>query len=120
MTPFGEKIRALRAQKGVSQAQMAADLEVSPAYLSALEHGKRGAPSWAMIQRIIQYFGLIWDDAERLQVVAQFSRPKVSINTAGLSADATRAANLLARKIQHLSQQEITDLLKVLDGGREP
>lgn len=69
MTPFGEKLRALRTKKGVSQAEMAADLEVSPAYLSALEHGKRGSPSWPLLQKIIHYFGLVWDDAEQLSTL---------------------------------------------------
>src|SRR6202012_2574931 len=38
MTPFGERLRELRAQRGLSQTQMAADLGLSAAYLSALEH----------------------------------------------------------------------------------
>ncbi len=71
MTYFGEKIRELRADKGVSQADMAKALEVTPAYLSALEHGKRGVPSFSFMQKTIQYFGLIWDDAENLQSLAK-------------------------------------------------
>ena len=38
MTPFAEAVRKLRARKGVTQKEMAAALNVSPAYLSALEH----------------------------------------------------------------------------------
>lgn len=115
MTPFGEKVRELRTQKGVSQADMAEALEVTPAYLSALEHGKRGAPSWAMLQKIIQYFGLIWDEAETLQLLADLSKPKMTIDTAGLDPRATKAANLLARKIGHLSGDDLDRLLSVLD-----
>ena len=61
MTPFGEKVRALRREKGVSQGQMAEALGVSGAYLSALEHGRRGRPSWYLLQRMIGYLGVIWD-----------------------------------------------------------
>ena len=57
MTPFGERIRALRIERGVSQKEMAAAIGVSPAYLSALEHGRRGVPSWTLLQKIIGYFG---------------------------------------------------------------
>ncbi len=81
MTPFGERLRELRRAKGVSQKQMAASLGVSAAYLSALEHGKRGVPSWAMVQKIIGYFNVIWDDAEELQRLAQTSDPRVVIDT---------------------------------------
>ena len=67
MTPFGEKMRALRrAARRARRRQMAAALGVSAAYLSALEHGRRGVPSWPMVQKIIGYFNVIWDEAEEL------------------------------------------------------
>ncbi len=114
MTPFGEKLRALRKEKGVRQVDMADTLGVSAAYLSALEHGKRGAPSWAFLQKIIQYFGLIWDDAEHLKDLAHLSKPKVSIDTSGLDPRATEAANLLARRIARLTDRELDQLLAFL------
>jgi transcriptional regulator with XRE-family HTH domain len=114
MTPFGEKMRQLRAKKGVKQSDMAAALDVSAAYLSALEHGKRGAPSWAFIQKIIQYFGLIWDDAEELKELAHISKPKVTIDTSGLDPRATLAANLLSKRIGRLKEEELDKLLALL------
>ena len=114
MTPFGEKMRALRQLKSVSQAKMAADLDVSPAYLSALEHGKRGMPSWAFIQKIIQYFELIWDDAEDLKELAHLSKPKVTIDTSGMDPRATKAANLLARRIGRFTDRDLDQLLAFL------
>jgi len=119
VTPFGEKLRALRKTKGVNQVKMAAALNVSAAYLSALEHGNRGAPSWAFTQKIIQYFGLIWDDAEELKDLARLSKPKVSIDTSGLDVRATRAANLLAAKIGRLDSEALDGLLKLLEGDGE-
>jgi transcriptional regulator with XRE-family HTH domain len=115
MTPFGEKLRALRDRKGVSQADMAAALDVSPAYLSALEHGKRGAPSWALTQKIIQYFGLIWDDAENLKELALMSKPKVTIDTGGLDPRTTHVANLLSRKVARLKDEELEALIAILE-----
>uniref|UniRef100_UPI00146FE038 helix-turn-helix domain-containing protein n=1 Tax=Escherichia coli TaxID=562 RepID=UPI00146FE038 len=50
MTPFGRKLRELRAERGITLKDMAAALRVTPAYLSALEHGKRGRPSWRLVQ----------------------------------------------------------------------
>ncbi|MCV6625963.1 MAG: helix-turn-helix domain-containing protein [Cellvibrionaceae bacterium] len=114
MTPFGERLRELRAHKGVKQAEMAADLDVSAAYLSALEHGKRGAPSWAFIQKLIQYFGLIWDDAEELKELAFLSKPKVTIDTSGLDPRATRAVNILSQRIGRLGERELEQLLALL------
>ena len=55
-TPFGKAVRHLRERKGVSQKEMAKALGVSPAYLSALEHGRRGMPSFEFLQRVAGYF----------------------------------------------------------------
>ena len=110
MTPLGERIRVLREERGVSQKQMAAAIGVSAAYLSALEHGKRGVPSWPLIQKIIGYFNIIWDDAEDLQRLAENSHPRVKIDTAGLSPAATELANLLAEKIERIDEADIQRL----------
>ena len=52
MTPFGRKIRELRARRAITMRKMAADLGVSSAYLSALEHGNRGRPSPGLVMQI--------------------------------------------------------------------
>src|SRR5690606_2909313 len=106
MTPFGRKLRELRRQKDVSQKEMAAALGVSAAYLSALEHGRRGVPTWALTQKIIGYFNIIWDEAEEVQRLAE-TRPRVTIDTSGLSPAATELAHLLAASISELDEEEI-------------
>lgn len=115
MTPFGEKIRALRSERGITQKQMARAIGVSSAYLSALEHGHRGQPSWELLQRIIGFFNIIWDDAEELQRLASVSHPRVTIDTSGLSPEATALANNLARTIAGLDAGDIAKLQSVLD-----
>jgi transcriptional regulator with XRE-family HTH domain len=107
MTPLGEKIRQLRQQRGASQKDMAAAIGVSAAYLSALEHGRRGVPSWTLLQKIIGYFNIIWDEAEEFQRLAEASRPRVKVDTSGLSPAATELANLLAEGIDRLDEAEI-------------
>ena len=74
MTPLGAKMRELREARGITLKEMAKALNVSSAYLSALEHGKRGRPTWGMLQRIIHYFQVIWDEAEELQRLAETER----------------------------------------------
>ncbi|TPL19347.1 helix-turn-helix transcriptional regulator [Mesorhizobium sp. B1-1-1] len=107
MTPFGERLRALRAERGVTQKDMAAAIGVSAAYLSALEHGRRGAPTWTLIQKIIGYFNIIWDDAEELARLAEGSHPRVRLDTSGLSPAATELANLLAENVEKLDEEEL-------------
>lgn len=116
MTPFGARIRRLREARGIQLKQMAADLEISSAYLSALEHGHKGLPSPMLVRQICTYFGIIWDEAEALERLAALSDPRVVVDTAGLTPDHTLAANLLARRIAHLTPAELERLLDLLGG----
>lgn len=116
MTPFGERVRQLRAQKGASLKQMADELEISSAYLSALEHGHKGLPSPMLLRQICTYFGLIWDAAEEMEKLAALSDPRVTVDTAGLSPDHTMLANLLARDIARLTPARLSGLLSMLGG----
>jgi transcriptional regulator with XRE-family HTH domain len=110
MTPLGQKLRALREERGVTLKEMARALNVSSAYLSALEHGRRGTPTWVLLQRIITYFNVIWDEAEELQRLAEISDPRVVVDTAGLSPEATEFANRLANDIGKLKPEDVTFL----------
>ena len=110
MTPLGLKLRALREERGVTLKEMAAALRVSSAYLSALEHGKRGKPTWLLLQRIITYFNVIWDEAEELTRLAELSDPRVTVDTSGLSPEATEFANRLARDIGRLAPEDLAAL----------
>ncbi|MBX3493350.1 MAG: helix-turn-helix transcriptional regulator [Parvibaculum sp.] len=118
MTPFGRKLRELRKARGATMKEMAAALRVTPAYLSALEHGKRGRPSWRLVQAIVGYFNIIWDEAEELERLARISHPRVVIDTSGLAPEATEAANRLAEEIGDMSPAEIARLLSVLDARK--
>lgn len=112
MTPFGARLRALREARGVTLSGLAAALQVSAAYLSALEHGRRGRPSAGLIQQVNDYFE-IWDD--ELTALARLSHPRVVLDTAGLSPEATELANLLALRIRALSPARIAAMRALLE-----
>lgn len=115
MTPFGARLRALRADRDVTLKDLATSLQVSAAYLSALEHGKRGAPSAGLVHQVNEYFGLIWDEADELSRLARLSNPRVTVNTAGLTPEQTALANRLAQMIHRLPPETVATLHSVLD-----
>jgi transcriptional regulator with XRE-family HTH domain len=119
MTPFGEKMRKLRADRVITLKQMSSAIGVSSAYLSALEHGKRGRPGWHLIQRIIAYFNIIWDEAEEVTRLARISHPRITIDTSGLNPLATELANRLADDIGKLEPQTLNELLAVLSAKNQ-
>lgn len=114
MTPFGQRLRQLRAERGLTLKHMAADLSVSPAYLSALEHGHRGRPNRRFVHRVCQALNIIWDDAEELQRIADLSHPRVTVDTSGLSPEATEFANRLAEQIGELDEATLHRWLRDL------
>lgn len=114
MTPFGRRLRELRAAKGMTLKQMAAALHVTPAYLSALENGRRGKPRKGLVMQIAAALGIIWDDAEELVRLARLSDPKRRIDTAGLVPAATELANRLADDIARLSESDLKAMLEIL------
>ena len=116
MTPFGARLRELRAQRGVTLKDLAAALQVSAAYLSALEHGQRGRPSAGLVHQVNEFFGLIWDDAEELARLARQSHPRVVLDTSGLAPEITDFANRLAKEIRHLTPDAAARMTAVLDG----
>lgn len=53
---LGEAIRSLRGAAGLSQQQLADDLEISPSYLSLVESNKR-EPTVTLVRRIAARLG---------------------------------------------------------------
>ncbi len=115
MTPFGERVRRLRRERGLMLKDMAAHLGVSSAYLSALERGERGKPTWTLLQGVLQYFHIIWDEADELTRLADLSDPRVKVDTASADPRATLLANRLAREIRNLSGDDLDHMLAILD-----
>lgn len=114
MTPFGVKLRQLRAERRISLKDMAESLGVSAAYLSALEHGRRGRPTHAMVVAICAQLNIIWDEADDLIRLARLSHPRITVDTAGLSPAATELANLLSERIRKLPPDRVERLLDIL------
>jgi transcriptional regulator with XRE-family HTH domain len=120
VTPFGARLRALRAERGITLRALAATLQVSPAYLSALEHGRRGAPSPGLVHQVCDALGLIWDEADELANLARLSRPRVMVDTSGLSPEQTALANRLAQSIRRLPPETVATLHALLDTSVPP
>lgn len=114
LTPFGLRIRQLRRRQGVSQKRMAADLQISAAYLSALERGRRGRPSPVLVDQICGYFNIIWDEADALRRLGRLSHPRIVIDTSETGPEATELANRLAEGINEMPLARVKQMLAVM------
>lgn len=119
MTPLGVEIRRLRASRRMTLKKHAALVGVTPAYLSALEHGHRGLPTSKMLNRIIAALELGDFETQRLRKLLSYSRPKITLDTSGLEPVATEVANRLAADISRMSQSDLNALLDFLRRGED-
>ena len=60
MSNFGERLRVLRAEKGIGQIQLAKDLDVGKSIISLWEQGKC-EPTLTKLVAIAKYFGVSID-----------------------------------------------------------
>jgi len=98
----------------MTQRDLATAIGVSAGYLSALEHGHRGRPSWALLQRIVGHLNIIWDDAEHLQDLAALSDTRVVVDTTKLGSQATLVSNVLSRRAANLTEDQMTRILAIM------
>ncbi len=55
---FGEFLKALRADRGLTLRQVQEQVHVSNAYLSQIERGERGVPRLQILQRLAEVYGV--------------------------------------------------------------
>jgi transcriptional regulator with XRE-family HTH domain len=72
---LGQALRALRKQAGMTQEQVAEQLEVDPTFIGRLERGQRGA-HWRTIRRILRAIDASVSDFAREIDAAEHSQTK--------------------------------------------
>lgn len=113
LTLFGKKIRKMRIDKEVRLKDMAHDLEVTSAYLSAVETGKKNiAPD--VFESIVKYFGLNINEREKLNKDAQDSRTSVKIKLTDASNQTRELVASFARKLDSLEPTDIEKIQRIL------
>jgi transcriptional regulator with XRE-family HTH domain len=89
MDTFGVTLKMLRCSMRLSQAAVAKRLQVSRPRVSALETGRRRAPSHQQIQQLALALGLSRDEAQRLEFAGWLDRASREAPV-GLAADLCR------------------------------
>src|SRR5687768_15148666 len=106
MTPFGRFMRGVRTDRGLLLKDVADMVGVTSAYLSALEHGKKGAPSAAFISKLENALRLDTTQRQELRRAARDSVGSVTIPSKS-TPFAFETANAFARKLPNLSEEQL-------------
>ena len=99
---FGSYVREKRMARGLSLRGLAAELEVSPVYMSNLENDRRPAPAKEKLDRLVEILVLGKADRERLlDLAARSRRRQVSADLPEyiMERDIVRAALRTAREV---------------------
>ena len=114
MTPLGQKLRVHRAINCITLKDMALAIDISPSYLSSLEHGKKGKPSTQLLEKISTYLKLTSSDKKELMMAAHESSRNLLIPD-NVSPDVYRIAHRFMQSINVLSSaqlEKIDDVIK--------
>lgn len=112
LTRFGKQLRKLRIDREERLKDMADRLNVTTAYLSAVENGKRNVPD-AWVYEIIDKYGLTDSEAKELQRAAYENKDEITINLK--NTENTEIALSFARKFRKLTLEQADELQKMLD-----
>ena len=115
LSDFGREVRKLRIDRDERLLDMAERLDVSVAFLSAVETGRRPAPD-SLVENLIAAYELCDRDASQLWRYAAKMRSEFPIKVpAGASDDQRAAAAVLARRFPTLSSEKINRIMKLVD-----
>ena len=113
-TSFGKEIRKLRVDHDQTQKDLAKLLEVSPAFLSAVEVGKKQVPkSWT--EKIDEIYQLSKSQTERLQAAIDDSSAAVKIDLRNVSCLKRQMAIKLAWEFPGMDDETAKQILVMLD-----
>ena len=113
-TEFGKLLRIWRIEIGVNMAKMAETLNLSTAYLSAIELGKKKVPE-DLIERISSYFSLDADKRQSLVDAALKSNGEVRFKLSDYNAKDQDNVMVFARKYHDLTEEKKDQLRRLLD-----
>lgn len=117
-TPVGKLLRKLRIERDEYLRDMAARLNITSSYLSAIENGKRRMPL-DYIERIGESYKLTLEELAQLQEAASHEQRKVEIKLETASVKKKYAALAFARDFDKLSDDQLEEIRKIIEGDSD-
>ena len=117
MTQIAKFLRKLRIDCDESLGDMADRLDLSAAYLSAIENGKRNAPE-EMGDRLFEAYGLSEEQKLEFSKILAESRQRLVIPLGGLGQELfperVDAAVVFAHELSHMNEAQLLEVKKFL------
>jgi HTH-type transcriptional regulator, competence development regulator len=113
LTSFGKLVRTIRIEKEVNLKQMAELLDKTPAFLSAVETGRKNVPG-DLVKEIARKLALNEKQETELELAALKSRSEVSISMKRLDERQKEVVAAFARNFNSIESDDLEKLKKLL------
>lgn len=118
LTEFGKALRKIRIEHEELLKDMATVLDVSPAYLSAVETGKRRIPDgWA--EKISDHYHLPPHERIELTQAVENSAQEVRISLQDTSDTKREAVLTFAKALDQLSDEDLKRIMQSMKRGNQ-
>ena len=118
LTSVGKFLRKLRIDRGEILRDMARNLDVSPAFLSAVENGKKNMPE-AWLSKIENLYSLSFAQVAELKDAMVESRETIELNIRNASLRNRQLAITFARQFDALDEDTVQKLFSSLKKQKE-
>ena len=114
VTSIGRALRQMRFDRQELLKDMAAKLEVSSAFLSAIENGRKKVPA-NFIDKVCKVYNL--NDTERALLIdaVNMSTTEIKINLTSLSPSQHEAALSFAKALNGLTDSQVQEIMRVFE-----
>ncbi|WP_040393460.1 helix-turn-helix domain-containing protein [Cellvibrio sp. BR] len=116
--PFGEYLEHLRRSRSLQQKQVADIMGINPCYVSALEKGRRRAPSKQVITRIIEHLRLTQEEQTAVWYSVEIFEPQLRLPSTMSKAE-FEFVHKLSHSLGNLSHSQLVIMGKTLDWGNQ-
>lgn len=120
LTEIGKFLRKARIDRGLLLKDMALGLEVSPAYLSTVETGKKTF-SPEFVTKVARFLGFTAgsDEYRELEDAAMLTRGQVQIPMHGLTNKHQEVAMAFSRQFEEMQTSELDRILELLNESQK-
>jgi len=116
-TEFGTTVKQLRQLAGMTLLEVAQKMDVSIAFLSAIENGRKRVPD-DFVDKVGAALPAARQQADELEAMASQARGQVVVPLTQASRKDADLATVLARKFNSLSEKQKDRIREIIDNHR--
>ncbi len=114
VTYFGKELRKLRIEKDMILKDMADDIGVSVAMLSAIELGNRSIPK-GFVDKVVNRYKLNSEQSDVLHSAAIESEQVIEFNLASTTGETAQFLKAFARELRNgVNESKVSELLRLV------